>query len=137
MKMIGLSGVILGLMYAPGAGAQKNDPCLDMQTQNALNVCEAEQYAKADAELNAVYRQLISTYKSDSEFVTKLRLAQASWLKFRDADLASLYYKKDKLAEYGSVYPMCKSMVLTNLTVERTKELKAMLNPEEGDTCAF
>src|SRR6185437_4634824 len=88
-------------------------------------------------ELNAVYRQLISAYKSDAEFVAKLRLAQESWLKFRDADVTCFYYQKDKVAAYGSVYPTCRSRALTHLTVERTNELKQMLNPEEGDVCAF
>jgi uncharacterized protein YecT (DUF1311 family) len=102
-----------------------------------MNVCEAEQYAKADAELNAVYRQLISKYKSDAELVQRLRRAQESWLKFRDADLASFYYQESKPGVYGSAHAMCKSLALIRLTVERTRELKMMLNPEEGDVCAF
>lgn len=136
-KMFALCVVIFGVLVARGASAQESDPCLGMQAQAEMNACEAEQYAKADAELNAVYRQLISTYKSDAEFVAKLRLAQESWLKFRDADVTCFYYQKDKVAAYGSVYPTCRSQALTHLTVERTNELKQMLNPEEGDVCAF
>jgi uncharacterized protein YecT (DUF1311 family) len=138
-KVITLCCVIYWLvciLIAKGAAAQEKDPCLDKQTQYALNVCEADQYAKADVELNAVYSQLIAKHKSDAEFVKKLRLAQESWLKFRDADLASIYYQDDKPGVYGSVHPMCRSMVLARLTIERTKELKEMLNREEGDVCA-
>ncbi len=126
------------LLAARNASAQESDPCLDKhnQSQSEMNACEADQSAKADAELNTVYRQLISKHKSDVEFVKKLRIAQESWLKFRDADLASFYYQEDKPGVYGSVHPMCRSMMLTRLTVERTKELKEMLNIEEGDVCA-
>jgi len=108
-----------------------------MQSQTEMNACAADQYAKADAELNAVYKQLISKYKSDTEFVAKLRLAQESWLKFRDADVTCFYYQKDKVAAYGSVYPTCRSRAMIRLTAERTKELKQMLDPEEGNVCAF
>ncbi|WP_157468256.1 lysozyme inhibitor LprI family protein [Edaphobacter aggregans] len=38
------------------------------------------------------------------EFVEKLKLAQEAWIKFRDADLDSLYYQKDKQQAYGSNY---------------------------------
>lgn len=139
-KIILVCNVILGLVVmstARGVAAQEKDPCLDMHASQAgLNMCEADQYATVDAELNAVYKQLISKHKSDARFVKKLRLAQESWLKFRDAHLASFYYQEGKPGVYGSVHPMCRSMELTTLTAERTKELKEMLNPEEGDVCA-
>jgi uncharacterized protein YecT (DUF1311 family) len=136
-KMFALCVVVFGLLVTRGTSAQENDPCLGMQSQAAMNACEADQYAKADAELNAIYQQLISRYKTDAKFVAKLRLAQESWLNFRDADLTCFYYQKDKVAAYGSVYPTCRSRALTHLTLERTNELKQMLNPEEGDVCAF
>jgi uncharacterized protein YecT (DUF1311 family) len=136
-KIFALGFVILGLLVARGASAQESDPCLGMQSQAEMNACAADQYAKADAELNAVYRQLIAKYKSDAEFVGRLRLAQESWLRFRDADVTCFYYQKDKVAAYGSVYPTCRSRAMTHLTAERTKELKQMLDPQEGDVCAF
>jgi len=139
-KVIVLGSVIFSLVSildARNAATQEKDPCLNAQTQLALNDCAADQYAKADDELNAVYKQLIAKHKSDAVFVKKLRFAQESWLKFRDAHLASLYYQEGIPGVYGSVHPMCKSEVLTALTVERTKVLKEMLNPVEGDVCAF
>jgi uncharacterized protein YecT (DUF1311 family) len=125
------------LLAARGASAQKSDPCFSKQTQSEMNSCEFAQYAKVDTELNSVYRKLIAKYKSDGEFVEKLRIAQESWLKFRDADLASLYYQENIPGAYGSVHPMCKALELIRLTNERVMELKEMLNPEEGDVCAF
>jgi len=136
-KQFPLFVVIFGLLVAQGAFAQGNDPCLGMQSQGEMNACAADQYAKTNAELTAVYKQLISKYESVAAFQAKLRLAQESWLKFRDADVTCFYYRKDKLAAYGSAYPVCRYRAMTHLTVERTKELKRMLNPEEGDVCAF
>ena len=129
--------VVFGLLVARGSSAQESDSCLDMQAQAEMNSCEADQYVKADAELNVAYKQLVAKFKANTELLEKLRLAQESWLKFRDADLTCFYYQKDKVAAYGSVYPTCRSRALTYLTVERTKELEQMLNPEEGDVCAF
>ena len=136
-KIFAACFVILGLFVARGASAQEGDPCLGMQSQSEMNACAADQYAKADAEMNAVYKQWMAKYKSDVEFVAKLRLAQESGLKFRDRGPTCFYYQKDKVAAYGSVYPTCRSRALSHLTVERTNELKQMLNPEEGDVCAF
>ena len=140
LKVIRRCGLLLGLctvLLATYASAQQDDRCLDMRSQNEMNACEAEQYQKADTDLNQTYRALLSKYKSDAQFVEKLRLAQEAWLKFRDAYLDSIYYQKDKLQAYGSVYPTCRAILLTRLTIERTKELRQMLNPEEGDVCGF
>jgi len=139
-KKITLCGLILVIplfLAARRVPPQGTDPCLKMQAQSEMNACEADRYAKVDADLNSIYKQVLSKYKSNTEFVEKLRIAQENWLKFRDADITCLYYQEDKLAVYGSVYPTCRSQALIHLTMERTQELKRMLNPEEGDVCAF
>jgi uncharacterized protein YecT (DUF1311 family) len=139
-KVISLISLILSIVVlsaARDASAQKNDPCFSKRTQSEMNSCEFAQYAIVDAELNSVYGKLIAKYKSNDEFVKKLRIAQESWLKFRDADLSSLYYQENIPGAYGSVHPMCKALELIRLTNERVKELKEMLSPEEGDVCAF
>jgi len=119
------------------AVALQGDPCHDPQTQSELNGCEFEHLKKADADLNQAYKQLLAKYRSDTEFVKRLKLAQRAWLNFRDADMDSFYYQKDKLGAYGSVYPMCRAINMTQLTVERTKELRYMLEYNEGDVCGF
>ena len=136
-KILVLCGAIFVLLIARGTSSQENDSCFEKRTQTEMNVCEADQAKKADTELNAVYTQLIAKNKSDAEFVQKLTFAQESWLKFREADLDFRYYQKDKLRACGSVYPFCRSLAFIDLTVERTKELKEMLNPQEGDVCGF
>jgi len=139
-KVVSLISLILSVVVfsvARDASGQKGDPCFSKRTQSELNSCEFAQYAMVDAELNSVYGELIAKYKTDDEFVKRLRIAQESWLKFRDADLSSLYYQENIPEAYGSVHPMCKALELIRLTNERVKELEEMLHPEEGDVCAF
>jgi len=107
------------------------------QTQAEMNQDACAKYGKADAEMNAVYRQVLNKYKSETVFVAKIKAAQRAWIAFRDAHLESLYPEPNKLQAYGSVNPMCRCSVLADLTVERTKQLKQWLNgAEEGDVCS-
>lgn len=106
------------------------------QTQAETNETACAKYKNADAEMNAVYRQVLNKYKSETLFVAKLKAAQRAWIAFRDAHLESLYPEPNKLQAYGSVNPVCRCGVLTELTAERTKQLKQWLNgAEEGDVC--
>ncbi len=50
-----------------------------------------DEYAKADAELNKVYTDVLREYAKDKTFVAKFRQAQRAWLAFTDAHLESLY----------------------------------------------
>jgi uncharacterized protein YecT (DUF1311 family) len=104
-----------------------------------MTACATEGLKNADTQLNLVYRQLLKKYAARKNFITKLKLAEEAWVKFRDAHIESLYSEsdKDQTRAEGSVYPMCKPMELTRLTVERTKALKNMLEHQEGDVCAF
>jgi uncharacterized protein YecT (DUF1311 family) len=85
----------------------------------------------------ALYRQLLKKYAADQNFVKKLKLAQEAWVKFRDAHIESVYPDEKQSRAEGTAYPMCKAMELTSLTVERTKALKNMLNPKEGNVCGL
>jgi len=107
------------------------------QTQSQMNQNTCKQYERADAELNNVYKQVLSEYAKDTEFIEKLKAAQRAWVAFRDAHLESIYPAKDKLAEYGSVYETCRCQVLTDLTKQRTEMLRQWLRGvKEGDVCS-
>lgn len=107
------------------------------QTQTEMNEDACAKYKKADAEMNAVYRQVLDKYKSETAFVAKFKTAQRAWIAFRDAHLESVYPEPNKLQAYGSVNPMCRCAVLAELTAERTKQLKLWLSgAEEGDVCS-
>lgn len=118
----------------------QTDPCFTKATTQAeITACAGQAFDKADAELNLVYQQLLKKYAAHKNLIKKLKLAQEAWLKFRDAHIESLYPNpdEDQLRAEGTVYPMCKAMEMTRLTVERTRTLKNMLNPKEGDVCGF
>ena len=105
------------------------------QTQLEMNQEEQNKYLKADKKLNNVYNQILKEYKSDTEFIKNLKIAQRIWIKFRDAEM-KLKYPDREQGYYGSIHPMCLSIYLTELTEERTKKLKMwLLGIEEGDGC--
>lgn len=107
------------------------------QTQLEINEQACQEYAKKDKELNNVYEQILKSYKADTLFISKLKIAQRAWIAFRDAHLEALYPATDKRVEYGSIYPTCRCNELATITAQRTKELKRWLNGvEEGDTCS-
>ena len=105
------------------------------QTQLEMNQEEQNKYLKADKKLNNVYNQILKEYKSDTEFIKNLKIAQRIWIQFRDAEM-KLKYPDREQGYYGSIHPMCLSIYLTELTEERTKKLKMwLLGIEEGDVC--
>lgn len=107
----------------------------DSQYLNSLKT--DNNFAKADAEMTKVYKQILKEYSSDKEFITKLVIAQNAWIKYRDSHLESLYPKKDKRSNYGSVYPECYSLNMASITQERTQHLKKwLIGYEEGEVCS-
>ena len=90
----------------------------------------------ADADLNRVYRQVMTEYAEDSRFTASLREAQRAWITFRDLHVESRYPGPNKRAEYGSVYSTCHCLEMTELTEQRTAQLRRWLEGvEEGDVC--
>lgn len=106
------------------------------QTQFEMNQEEQNIYLKADKKLNNVYNQILKEYKSDTEFIKNLKIAQRIWIQFRDAEMKSKYPDREQ-GYYGSIHPMCWSIYLTELTEERTKKLKMWLTGiDEYDACS-
>ncbi len=105
------------------------------QTQGEMNHDACNRYKKADAGLNQTYQRILTEYRQDKTFTEKLKAAQRAWLTFRDAHLASIYPASP--AEYGSVNPMCRCVVLEQITKERTNILRQWTEGlKEGDVCA-
>lgn len=103
-------------------------------TQGELNECAGKDLQKADAELKRVYVALLQQLKADPVGVETLRESERAWVKFRDAQMKALHPHSD---QEGSVGPMCWSSQMADLTVQRIKMLKDMLNTQEGDVCAY
>lgn len=106
------------------------------QSQAGMNEDAKKDYQKADAELNDVYKKVISEYSKDSVFIKNFKNAQKLWVKLRDADMLAKYPAREE-GYYGSAQPLCWYSYLTQLTKERTDKIKIWLTGiEEGDVCA-
>ncbi|AEX54310.1 hypothetical protein GRAQ_04870 [Rahnella aquatilis CIP 78.65 = ATCC 33071] len=85
------------------------------------------EYAKADSELNNIYRQQILEYKNvGAEFYGQreskdiyLKKSQIAWIKIRDADCDYETYESRTGTAFSSIYEQC----LLDKTSERIKYL--------------
>lgn len=117
-KMIGLT-VVLASMFAASAFAADN--CKNPQSQLAMNTCAAKDYDREDARMNKTYKELVSKLEKDRR--EKLKEIQIAWIKYRDlqCDFDSSSY------EGGTMYSLVHSSCLSQMTKQREKDLKAML----------
>jgi uncharacterized protein YecT (DUF1311 family) len=105
------------------------------QTQMQLNKEACDEYKKADAELNEVYRRITRDYRQSVDFIAALKKAQLAWISYRDAHLESIY--PGDASQYGSINTMCRCTNLAEITKERARVLKRWTDGvEEGDVCA-
>ena len=103
--------------------------CATASDQSTLNECASKDYAKSDAELNKLYKEIRGRLSDQPDAVKKLVAAQKAWIVFRDAecDFSSVR------SQDGSAYPMLISMCRDGLTQTRIKDFKTYLSCEEGD----
>jgi uncharacterized protein YecT (DUF1311 family) len=141
MKMIRsfAAAAAVALLLAPGlaqtGSKAKTKSCWDTtMSQAALDECAGSDFHNADKELNRVYQALVQKIKGDSAATESLKSSEHAWLLFRDAQMKALHPHPD---QEGSVSPMCASSEAAELTLQRVKMLKEMLNPQEGDVCAY
>jgi uncharacterized protein YecT (DUF1311 family) len=92
------------------------------QTQAEMNAQARGKFQQADAELNKTYEALLKKLP-DAESKEKLKESQRAWLAFRDAEAASAADE----ARGGSMAPTLRYATMTELTEQRTKQLKARL----------
>ena len=83
--------------------------------------CAAEASAKADKELNQVYRQLMSQLGRDEQ--EKLRISQRAWLAYRKANTAFVYAAEGD----GSAGRTVAANQIEQATLARIKELRSWL----------
>jgi uncharacterized protein YecT (DUF1311 family) len=90
------------------------------QTQQEMNRQAEDDYRKSDAELNAVYRELMTHLSGEQK--KALVEAELAWIRFRDSNCAcwALVHKG------GSLYPLMYFGYMKSMTDERTAQLKAM-----------
>jgi uncharacterized protein YecT (DUF1311 family) len=104
--------------------------CSTASTQDEMTQCAAHALNQADAELNQTYVDYRN--QLDRERQNLLRDVQLSWIKYRD--LSCKYATSSSTG--GSAHNMALQTCLSEKTVARTKELKALASCPEGDlTC--
>lgn len=121
---------------ANGVAAEDMPDCIDPQSQMEMTYCAGVDYEKADAELNAIWPDIVAAAKSNDEYVgdmardrgvptmvEALRSAQRAWITFRDAQCEFEAYE----AFGGTAQPMIGSMCLARLTRERIEVLARIL----------
>lgn len=92
------------------------------QSQHEMNAQAAADFAKADKELNAVYKQLTAQLQPLTR--EKLITAQLLWIKLRDADAEA----RASEWEGGSMYPMIYESTRARSTRQRVTELRQWLD---------
>ena len=133
LVMLG-SAVFLFLLVFPAVGLPASGSAT-RQTQLQLNQEACAEYKKADAEMNGVYRRINKEYSRDVAFIAALKKAQLAWIRYRDADMQSVF--PGDPSQYGSIHPMCQCVRLSETTKERTRVLSKWVDGvEEGDVCA-
>jgi uncharacterized protein YecT (DUF1311 family) len=123
MKVLDLSiSMVLCLLIGSADPAQKQkpqDPCANAQTTSEMRDCAGKEYKQADAELNKVYKQLMSKL-DDEGHQAALKSAQQAWIRYRDTNCEYESY----LNRGGTIHSVVYTGCLTRMTKERTTELR-------------
>lgn len=127
-SLIGVVAItcLLSIVAFSQRKSTRRDPCAGVVTQADVNDCSRREYEKADAEINSVYQQLMSSLaegEGGDVDQQKLKQAQLLWLKYRDADCES----EASIYEGGTIRPAVYNLCLASVTRERAKRLKAFL----------
>jgi uncharacterized protein YecT (DUF1311 family) len=122
----------VSLLAAPSARAEDQIDCANAMAQMELNMCANQDFEKADAELNAVWKEAkVSADEMDSQqdeesmkgAAKALLAAQRGWITYRDGACELAGWE----AHGGSMEPMVVSGCLAKMTRARTKELQEMV----------
>jgi len=125
--MIEAAAFLLVMLQTP----YQEHHCDDPQNQHDMNACAAIDFEKADAELNAAWRDAVASAQEDDRELdrnydqrptteAKLREAQRAWVVFRDAHCTVEGYGE---ARGGSMESMVYDGCRAQLTRERTRQL--------------
>jgi len=103
--------------------------CKEEGNQMEMNQCAYEDFQKADKELNKVYQEVRKKNKNDQLFLKNLKTSQKLWLNFLDAELNTIYScpEGNQRICFGSMFPLLYNGSKTELTNDRTTQLKRYL----------
>lgn len=129
-----IHGLLIAFVFIPVIWSQ-SVPCpSNPRTQSELTACAGQDLAKADAELNQVYRQVLKRYANDRHRVARIVRAEKAWIVFRDSEVDASNPKSRKVQ--SEVLDMCRAGDRARLTRERVLQLRTLLDHEEGDLCS-
>jgi len=121
MVLVLAAGSVLGQtrdLNSPSAA-----DCSQATTTAAMRTCQNTRYEAAQHNLETVYQSLLK--QLDSAGKEKLRRAQRAWLRFRDANADF----QASAAQGGTLAPLVRITVLTDMTNARTAELQKQTSP--------
>lgn len=127
MKPILICAALAALGPADPARAQD---CAEAMTQSDMNACIYADWQAADAELSAAWKEAMALMRSIDEdlpkaeqgAVAQMRSGQKAWITFRDATCTAEGY----LMRGGSAEPMLIYGCMARLTIDRSKDLRAL-----------
>lgn len=135
MRKLVLS-LILGIgLVGSNSLAVTEDECDPNDSSNLMmKICIATDYQKADAKLNAVYKETVSSLKKEGsetskEILSRLVKAQKAWVTFRDAECD--LQATDMLGGTGE--GLVALSCLKELTEKRVEELKSYKESFAGE----
>jgi uncharacterized protein YecT (DUF1311 family) len=127
--------VAVAILLAVSSGNGQAANCKDPQSNAEMKICAAEEWKKADAELNLAFDKAIAAAREDDANAKSngapagrrsseamLRDAQRAWIAFRDANCAYQY----QLYFGGSHAPLAHSICMGDMTTARLKELRQL-----------
>ena len=79
---------------APHESTQSHACNEKAKTQTEMNACARDEAARADAELNEVYRKVLAQAGKQDEAVAKIKAAERAWIAYRDAYMDAMFYRQ-------------------------------------------
>jgi uncharacterized protein YecT (DUF1311 family) len=115
-----------------GQGADQSRACFKKaMTQAAMTDCARDEAARAEAQLDDLYRKLLSRAANQQD-VAKIKAVQDAWVAYQDAYLDAMYPAANKQTEYGSSYPMNFLLLRAKLTRQQVAALGDLLPQYSG-----
>jgi uncharacterized protein YecT (DUF1311 family) len=136
MRYLAIAFLIASLPALAQDSAQYRACNEKAKAQAEMNACASEEAARVDAELNEVYRKLLSQTANQPEATAKIKAAERAWIAYRDAYMDAMYPAKNKQAEYGSIYPMEADLLRAKVT-ERQVTALTEVRRGSAEICDF
>lgn len=129
MKFLKYLSVVTLLLTTQLSANEADIKCNHDGNQMEMNQCAYDDYEKADKALNNAYKELVKLKKGNKVYITKLKTSQRLWIKFRDAELETIFACEDGDMRmcWGSMYNLIYHVEMKELTDKRTATLKGYI----------